>query len=100
MSNKIYVNNKIDKNFIDMCDKEFDKKLSLAAGAVFTGKEKIIGLSGPTCSGKTTAASMLSKRLFLDGRKIHVISIDDFYFDRDFLDVLSKSKGLDAIDYD
>ena len=65
MSNKIYVNNKIDKNFIDMCDKEFDKKLSLAAGAVFTGKEKIIGLSGPTCSGKLHSSSRRSARVDL-----------------------------------
>ena len=88
------------REYIKECDKAFEKNLNKVADSIAKGKERVICLSGPTCSGKTTAASMLSKRLFLDGRKIHIISIDDFYFDRDFLDVLSKSKGLDAIDYD
>ena len=97
MSNKIYVNNKIDKNFIDMCDKEFDKKLSLAAGAVFTGKEKIIGLSGPTCSGKTTASNKLAALIGESGAKMKVISLDDFFKDEFSKAEISRddAEGLD-----
>ena len=81
MNNKIYVDNVIDKNFIDNCDKEFDIKLSLAAEQVFTGKEKIIGLSGPTCSGKTTASNKLAKLICDKGANMKVISLDDFFKD-------------------
>lgn len=97
MKNKIYVNNTIDKSFIDMCDKEFDEKLSLAAGAVFTGKEKIIGLSGPTCSGKTTASNKLAALIGKSGAKMKVISLDDFFKDEFSKTEISRddAEGLD-----
>ena len=88
------------REYIRECDKEFEKNLNRVADAIAEGKERVICLSGPTCSGKTTAASMMAKRLFSDGRKIHIISIDDFYLDREVLHELSKAKGLDEIDYD
>lgn len=88
------------REYIKECDKEFERNLNIVADAIAKGKERVICLSGPTCSGKTTAASMLAKRLFSDGRKIHIISIDDFYLDRNVLHRLSQEKGLDGIDYD
>lgn len=88
------------REYIKECDKEFERNLNRVADAIAEGKERVVCLSGPTCSGKTTAASMMAKRLFSDGRKIHIISIDDFYLDREILNELSKAKGLDGIDYD
>lgn len=96
--NKIkYADNCIDKNFIDKCDKEFDDMLSLAAEKVFTGKEKIIGLSGPTCSGKTTASNKLAGIIGDMGANMKIISLDDFFkdmFSRDDLDP-DDAEGLD-----
>lgn len=96
--NKIkYVDNCIDKNFIDKCDKEFDDMLSIAAGKVFTGNEKIIGLSGPTCSGKTTASNKLAGIIRNMGANMKIISLDDFFkdmFSRDKLDP-DDAEGLD-----
>ena len=88
------------REYIKKCDNEFERNLNRVADAIAEGKERVVCLSGPTCSGKTTAASMLAKRLFSDGRKIHIISIDDFYLDREVLHQLSMAKGLDEIDYD
>lgn len=91
------VNSVIDKNFIDKCDKEFDEILSLAAAKVYTGKEKIIGLSGPTCSGKTTASNKLAGIIGDMGANMKIISLDDFFkdmFSRDDLDP-DDAEGLD-----
>ncbi len=43
---------------------------------------KIITLSGPTCSGKTTTANKLIKRITEVGFHAVVMSIDDFFLDR------------------
>ena len=59
-----------------------------------------IGLTGPTCSGKTTAANLLTKHLESHGKHIHVISIDDFYYDKPHLLELTRKKGLADLDYD
>ena len=60
----------------------------------------LIGLTGPTCSGKTTTARLLTEVLCAAGHCVHVISIDDFYYDKAYL---QKRADLDPdieIDYD
>ena len=88
------------REYIRKCDGDFSERLNRVADEIAEGNERVICLSGPTCSGKTTAAAMIALRLTAGGRNVHVISIDDFYFDRDYLHSLSQSKGLDGIDYD
>ena len=88
------------REYIKKCDDAFEKELFDVADAILQSRARVVCLSGPTCSGKTTAASMLAKRLSHDGRNVHIISIDDFYFDREYLHRLSEKKGLDNIDYD
>ena len=88
------------KEYLQSCDARFRAELFAVADAIAKGSERVVCLSGPTCSGKTTAAAMLAQRIRADGRKIHIISIDDFYFDRDYLHELSRKKGFDGIDYD
>ncbi len=61
---------------------------------------RVCTLTGPTCSRKTTAAKMLVSELARYGKRMHVISIDDFYYPTDYLRKMSKEKGLDGIDYD
>ena len=82
-------------------DDSFEKRLYEIADNILLKKEiRLIGLSGPTCSGKTTAAKMLAERLEEGGRRVHTISIDDFYYDRDYLHKMSFEKGNGEIDYD
>ena len=93
------------KEYILKCDDDFRNRLYGVADAVeksFDGEGRIrlISLSGPTCSGKTTAASMLSDRLENSGKRVHIISIDDFYYDREYLYELSLKKRIVGIDYD
>ena len=58
------------------------------------------GLTGPTCSGKTTSANLLTDFLESRGKQIHVISIDDFYYDKPHLLEMTRKKGETKLDYD
>ncbi len=93
------------REYIRKCDNDFRARLYDIADSVarsFEGEKSIrlISLSGPTCSGKTTAAGMLAARLEEGGKHVHIISIDDFFYDRPYLEELSRKKGLKTIDYD
>lgn len=98
---KTFENTEEIKRFVKACDEEFEKRLGAAVDSVRqTEGQRLIALSGPTCSGKTT----LSKKLVSDfaeyGRTVHVISIDNFYYDREYLEKRSRRLGYDTVDYD
>jgi len=86
---------------IDESERFFESQLE-EIGASLLKREELhfLGLTGPTCSGKTTSANLLTKLLESHGKQIHVISIDDFYFDKPYLLEMTKKKGLDKLDYD
>ena len=86
---------------VHRCEARFASRLSEIAAEI-GGKStlRVCTLTGPTCSGKTTAAEMLVSRLLSYGKRVHVISIDDFYYPTEYLRRLSAEKGLDGIDYD
>ncbi len=90
-----------DKEFIENCDDRFDAALSLAAHRVFSGDEKIIGLTGPTCSGKTTAAKKLKSIVEGMGKRMQVISLDDFFKDEFSKQEIDRSTSdADGLDFD
>ncbi len=94
-----------DREYIKKCDADFRARLcdvadALSASLEGEGGARLVCLAGPTCSGKTTAAAMLAARIGESGRQVHTVSIDDFYYDRDYLQRLSCEKGIDGIDYD
>ena len=89
------------KEQVHACEARFVARLEEVAAEI--GRDptlRLCTLTGPTCSGKTTAAEMLVSRLATFGKRVHVISIDDFYYPTDYLKRLSAEKGLDSIDYD
>ncbi|MBQ2306820.1 MAG: nucleoside kinase [Clostridia bacterium] len=45
----------------------------------------IVLITGPSSSGKTTFSNLLAEKLTLDGYNCTVISLDDYYQDRDYL---------------
>jgi uridine kinase len=74
------------------CDEDFDRRLSDAVKILADEKgARIIGLTGPTCSGKTTAAKRLISHFSEKGKRVHVISLDDF-----FKDVFSREELKDV----
>jgi uridine kinase len=81
--------------FINECETKFESELSQAASDSASFGTRIITLSGPTCSGKTTAAEKLVGVLSSAGKQVHVISIDDYFYNRDYLDSISPDGKID-----
>lgn len=73
---------KIDNEFIRACDREFDTKLAEAVKSTSENCARVIGLTGPTCSGKTTAAKKLIEHLGDEDRRVCTVSLDDFFKDQ------------------
>ena len=93
----------ISKNaeWIKKCEEKFyDNFFDIACDICQERHLRIIRLFGPSCSGKTTAADILIKLFHGFGKKAHVISIDDFFYDREELSRRSRERGLSGIDYD
>ena len=89
------------QKLIKDCDKLFFDKLTTIADTIFEKDDvKIVCLSGPTCSGKTTVANILLKYLKQKNISGHLVSLDNFFYDREYLNELSLKKGLKTVDYD
>lgn len=83
-------------------DADFDVQLEsiyddlLMSHGRFHGQAvKAIALCGPTCAGKTTTAKKLTSMLESHGKRVHVLSIDDYYFDRKILKERSVNGEID-----
>ncbi len=60
---------------------EYHKKVDAVADTIFSDAgKKIVMLAGPSSSGKTTTASILSEDIRKLGGKAYTVSLDDFYF--------------------
>ncbi len=85
-------------------DRAFDKRLDAAADEIAADCVKndirILRLSGPSCAGKTTTAGKLTRALEAEGRVVHPISIDDFFYDRAVLDARTGENPSGELDYD
>lgn len=82
-------------------DAAFEAELEALAGEILSDRGiRLLGLTGPTCSGKTTAAAMLTRALEAEGRAVHIISLDDFYYAKETLLRASREKGRAEPDYD
>ncbi len=89
------------QNFVRSCDEQFDVSIERTVkGLEHVQNLRLFGLTGPSCSGKTTAAKKITEYLEKTGFRVHVISIDDFYFDKDYLNRKSCEQQGGEIDYD
>ncbi len=90
-----FVSDEEKKEYVNFCEKRFESSLyECAQNLTKDTFLKFITLSGPTCSGKTTAAEIIVDVMGKLGKQVGVISIDDFYLERRILD----SRG--TLDYD
>ena len=60
-----------------------EKSLAKMADDIHQLGRNVVLIAGPSSSGKTTFAQRLSVQLRVNGLKPHVISLDDYYVDRD-----------------
>ena len=83
---------KINSDYIKKCDEEFDSLLESSVTKLCDGDDsRVLGLTGPTCSGKTTAAKKLLHHLGDEQKRVITVSLDDF-----FKDCFSRKQLADA----
>ncbi len=69
--------------FVRSCTDEYCGRVCETAKIISEDKtKKIIMLAGPSSSGKTTTAAMLSQCIEKAGGRAYTVSLDDFYFPR------------------
>ncbi len=62
-----------------------EKRYSQVADMICSRGAKAVMLAGPSSSGKTTSANRLATQLRVHGKKPILMSLDDYYFDRDLI---------------
>ena len=85
------------ERYVALCETRFSENIDEALESIFRDRSvKTIALAGPTCSGKTTTAAKLTRRMERTGKRVMVMSIDDFFKDRADRNVV----GCESPDYD
>lgn len=101
-----FVLNKQSGDIIKISEALHEKKISEIANVIHerNGQIKVVLVAGPSASGKTTFSKRLSVQLAVNGLVPHMISLDDYFVDRDKtpLDEYGEYdfEALEAIDVD
>ena len=99
--NNLIAENKL-RDFIRVNEAFHSKVLSEIAEDIVNRGARVIFIAGPSSSGKTTFANRLSIHLRVNGYRPMLISLDDFYRDRDSLPLEADGRPdletLDALD--
>lgn len=80
--NELVRNNGI-RNLIRVNEALHEKRFSQIADMICQRGAKAVMLAGPSSSGKTTSANRLATQLRVHGKKPILMSLDDYYVDRD-----------------
>lgn len=89
------------REYVAECDQQLDREMeNVIRGIEYSPSLRFLGLTGPTCAGKTTAARKITAHLESRGLRVHVISVDDFYFDQEYLQKRADADPTIEIDYD
>ena len=80
--NELVENGKI-RELIRINEALHEKRFSGIADMICERGAKAVMLAGPSSSGKTTSANRLSTQLRVHGKKPILMSLDDYYVDRD-----------------
>ncbi len=91
---------KINSDYIEKCDEEFDALLERSVNKLCAGGDsRVLGLTGPTCSGKTTAAKKLLHHLGDEHKRVITVSLDDFFKDCFSREDLANA-NVEELDFD
>ncbi|MEN8905218.1 MAG: nucleoside kinase [Clostridiales bacterium] len=91
-------------NMIRIAEALHEKRIAQIADKISFNedKKKIVLIAGPSSSGKTTFAKRLSIQLSVNGLKPVIISLDDYFVDRDKTPIDEKGEydfeSIDAVD--
>lgn len=67
------------QQLVEFCEQSYARRIAYAAEKVRGSEAKIVMLTGPSASGKTTSAHFLAAELIRQGTPAHVISLDNFF---------------------
>ena len=107
MSNIGSLNEKINNNkveeIIQISEALHEKKIAQIADIIFKDTDiTMILIAGPSSSGKTTFSKRLATQMKVNGKRPILISMDDYFVDRDLTPVDREGKpdyeSIDAID--
>ena len=93
-------------DFVNMCETKHNHQLNELGDLIQSNIDNIrlIGIAGPSSSGKTTFSNRLRVELMTRGIKPVMISIDDYYFGKDLApkgeDGQPDLEHIDALDVD
>lgn len=97
-----YINQKAKEpeKFIAECEEHYQNIIdTIADKIVFEEGREIVMLAGPSSAGKTTTARKLSESLVKKGVKAYVLSLDDFYLNREDIPYLPDgSQDFETVD--
>ena len=71
------------ENIIRISEALHEKKVANIADMITGENRRIVLIAGPSSSGKTTLANRLRIQLKVNGLRTHIISLDDYYRNRD-----------------
>ena len=98
---KTFLSEADKQDFVLQFEAKFEAELDRVARAIREEAGlKVVTLSGPTCSGKTTTAATLIRDWESYGTRVRLISIDDFFRDRTELYAEAKAEGRDQPDFE
>lgn len=84
------------KKFVLECSERYRASITLCAEKIFSDADKkIVMLAGPSSSGKTTTAKLISKIIERLGGRAYTVSLDDFYRSHNEPDYPKNEKGED-----
>lgn len=90
------------KELIDYSENIYQNQIVSLVDKVIKNKSKIILLTGPSSSGKTTSSNLISKELLKRNISSFVVSIDDFFIDLDKTPLLEDGtpdmESINAVD--
>lgn len=73
------------RSYIDECEAAYTKSLEKVKDKIISSSgRKLVMLAGPSSSGKTTTAGIISELIKSEGRNAITVSLDDFYKDQKF----------------
>ncbi len=87
------------KRFVLACEETFLHQVDEAADRIIMSGKRFVSLTGPSCSGKTTASARICHELALRGIRVKTVSLDDFFLPRAYLLKCAEEQGV-SVDFD
>lgn len=83
---------------VKQAEEHYSSFIGKAVSDIESGGHKVILLSGPSSSGKTTSANRIKKLLAEKGHNAHIISMDDFFRQQEEIPLLPNgNKDWDTL---